>query len=968
MSGRARFASERDFVAQFLLPKLKEAAGVVGVADVTDFHVEKRINGTPDLTAERGGKRLFIIEAKFKKKVAKIERDIEPRDPDVVGQAANYATLGGFPYYSTCNSKRLILFQMKPGVKAYESEIASFDYERDAQWAEKLLKIVVGIMPISLKPLHDTLVDILHEAFNDLYPEFLTSLEKRLKDKTFLQRYVDWLESQGTKFGDETNRLIAEQTTYLQLNKLIFYQVLRTIYPQKLRPLKISEEEDVSEALSQFFEDVIKIDYAPIYQIDVISQVPMTKRTEERIRTLLDTINEFDFSKMESDFIGRIYEKLIPPQERKRLGQFYTPPAIVDLIVELTVTDRDDVVLDPGCGSGSFLVRAYHRLRELNHIPRVLDGPLQGRIHQQLLDHLYGVDINQFPAHLTVINLAVQNPKARIERVNIAVNDIFDVKPGQATLLGFKSITTEGKPALVHMPPYLDAVVANPPYIRQELLGKKEKRKIESLIENEYKDELFVGRPPKKKRGVMILDKQSDMYIYFFIHALKFLKNGKRLGFIASNKWLEVGYGEPFQQFLLAHTKLLYIIEFDKAVFPDAEVNTAVTIFEKAEGQKNNQARLKSKVKFVHINKALPLDRLISRVQTEDKADDENLRITAIAQEKIRPGKWNVFLRAPPVYFEIVGNPALKPLGQVSEIVRGFTTGYDPYFILNKEKAREWKIEGKYLKPCAPAGKALTGFIIEPKDISQYFLIVRERLSELQGSNVLDYIKFGEKLDAEPSKRRRERVRLPEVETIKNREPWYSLPELKPPSIFFPMWFRYKYRPLLNNANAHGRDFYYYITIDQSDREVLVALLYSTLTQFLLELTGRQYSGMLHTKVYELKSLPILDPNGLNDSEKKRFRELALELDNTIILRDEAQEKLSKFTAKSKGQEGLFEKEFKSALEKAKKRELEVISQIDEMIYNKLGLSKVDQIAVSRGLQHLRQVRKLATRGLNIET
>jgi len=961
---RIRFASERDLVAQFVLPKLKEAATLAGKADTIDFHVEKRVNGTPDLTAEKGGKGLFIIEAKFRKKVGRIERDIEPRDPSVIEQAVNYAALGGFPYYATCNSKRLVLFQLKPGSKAYESEIASFEYERDIQWAEDLLKIVLGAVPISLKPLHDTLVDILHEAFNDLYPEFQRSLKERLCDKNFLQRYTDWLESQGVKRTDDADRLVAEQTTYLQLNKLVFYQVIRAIYPQRLMPLQIAEDQDVSEALNRFSEDVLKIDYAPVYQSDVISQVPFTPRAGERIRTLLDTINEFDFSKMESDFIGRIYEKLIPPLERKRLGQFYTPPGIVDLIVQLCVTEPDDIVLDPGCGSGSFLVRAYHRLRELNHIPLMLNGPLEVRFHQQLLEHLYGIDINQFPAHLTVINLTVQNPKARVEKVNIVVSDIFDVKPGQATLSGFKSITTEGKPAVVKVPPSFDAVIANPPYIRQELLSKKEKLKVEYLVEDEYKNKLFVGVPPKKVKGAIILDKQSDIYIYFYIHGLKFLKNGKRLGFISSNKWLEVAYGEPFQQFLLDHTKLLYVIEFDRAVFPDAEVNTAVTIVEKSEGQKNIQLRSQNKIKFVHVNRAIPMAQLISRIENEDKAEDEDLKIATVEQDKIQLGKWNVFLRAPPVYFEIVSNPLLKPLGEISKIVRGYTTGYDPYFILNEEKVKEWKIEDRYLEPCAPPGKALKGFIVRPRDIRQYFLMVHERKSELQGTNVLDYIKFGEKLDAEPSKRRKKSVRLPQVETIKNREPWYSLPELKVPSILFPMWFRYKYRPLLNDANTHANDFYYYITVDKSDKEVFAALLYSTLTQFLLELTGRQYSGMLHTKVYELKKLPILDPKELDESQKKKLKELLLELNDAMTMRNKAEEKLAQFRAKAKGQEGLFEKESREELQKTRRKEAEVTSQIDEVIYDRLGLSRTDRKAVSRGLEHLRQVRKQATRGL----
>jgi len=97
------------------------------VLDKIDFHVEKPIDGgRADMVVDRGGKGMLVLEAKFKKKIAHIERDIEPRDPEVIAQAINYANIGGYPYYCTCNAKRIVLFKVISGKKAVESEIASF--------------------------------------------------------------------------------------------------------------------------------------------------------------------------------------------------------------------------------------------------------------------------------------------------------------------------------------------------------------------------------------------------------------------------------------------------------------------------------------------------------------------------------------------------------------------------------------------------------------------------------------------------------------------------------------------------------------------------------------------------------------------------------------------------------------------------------------------------------------------------
>jgi type I restriction-modification system DNA methylase subunit len=959
-----RYASERDFVARFLLPKLREAAERLGVADVVDFFFEKPINGTPDLTAEKGGRGLFVVEAKFKKKVGRVQRDIEPRDPEVVRQALDYAGWGGFPYYATCNVRRLILFQRKPEAKALESEIASFEYERSPDWAESLLKTVLELVPVRLKPLDDTLVDTLHEASSDLYPEFLSALKGRLRDKKFRERYVDWLESQGVKFSDETNRLIAEQTTYLQLNKLLFYQVIRAIYPDRLRPLRIGEEEDVSEALAGFFADARKIDYAPIYQSDVISEIPLTPRAQERIRTLLDTLNEFDFSKMESDFIGRIYEKLIPPLERKRLGQFYTPPGIVDFIVQLTVTKPEAVVLDPGCGSGGFLVRAYHRLRELNHIPRVIEGPLAERFHQQLLERLYGVDINQFPAHLTVINLAVQNPKARIEKVNAVVSDIFDVRPGQATLSGFESLTAEGKPTLVEMPPAFDAVVANPPYIRQELLGEKEKAKIKSLIESEYKGKLFIGAPQKKVKGAVILDRQSDIYIYFYIHGLRFLKNGGRLGFISSNKWLEVGYGEPFQQFLLDSAKILYVVEFDRAVFPDAEVDTAITIVEK---ESNKVAKKANEVKFVRVKKPMGIRNMVQTIENISQSfENDTLRVNIIRQGKLKLGKWNTYLRAPPVYPKIISHPKVKKLGKIVEIFRGPTSGWNDYFIISVEKAEEWGIEDEFLMPCASSPKKFGSLIIKSDDIDEYFFAVDKPKHELRGTNALKYIEFGERLEIEVRRgSQRGRRRLPELETVKNRKPfWYALPRFASPHILFPKLIRGRFIAFYNEAKAQGSDVFYYVVVKKGEPTVLAGYLNSSVAMLLAELYGRQYTGMLDLKVYELKQLPTLDPNTLTHEERLRisnaFKQLANKMDKRVM----AEEKLQSVKARSKADRdvGLFEAEARRELERAVRAEEEARKKLDEAVYDALGLTEEERRQVEEGLRELQKLRRLRTR------
>lgn len=954
-----QYASERDMVAQYLLPKVKEASRVLGYGDSIDLFMEKKINGTPDLSLYKGGKGLFLIEAKFKK-AGKREVDIEPRDPEVIGQAVGYAVNGGFKFYATCNARRLVLYQLVAGKKPHESEIASFEYEKSPNWAEDCLKYVLELIEVRLKEIDDTLVDTLHEAFEDLYPDFLLSLKEKLKDSKFKKRYTKWLESQGIEATDETNRSIASQTTYLQINKLLFYQVIRQIYPDRLPKLEIKEDEDVSDALTKFYEEVKRIDYQPIYESDLISEIPFTLRAKERLRTLLDTLNEFDFSTMQSDFLGRVYEKLIPPMERKRLGQFYTPPQIVDFIINLTLKGKDDIVLDPACGSGTFLVRTYHKLRELNGVPRNIEGGLGETFHKELLSRIYGIDINQFPSHLSVINLAIQNPKAKVDKINIIVNDFFNIQAGQATLFGFQSMDAEGKTLEVDVPPSFDCVLANPPYIRQELLGEDEKKIIKEMIESEYKDKVFISKPSKVPRNAIILDKQSDIYIYFYIHGIKLLKEKGRLGFISSNKWLEVGYGEPFQQFLLDHCKILYVVEFDRAIFPDAEVNTSVMILEK---ESNEESRQNNSVKFIRFRQKIPIDSMLKVVQeTKESIEDKQVRVNVIKQANLQVGKWNAYLRATPVFQKIVTNSKVKPLGELAEVFRGAVTGFNDYFILTREKAREWGIERRYLKLCASSPRKIKGLTIDEDELDEYFFMVNELKPKLKGTNALKYIEYGEKLEVDVIRgSQRGKRRLPELETLSSRQLWYAIPQLKEAPILFQYLIDEKAKAFWNKVKAHAPNIIHYV-IPKNEVHALPLLTFfnSSVCALMVELYGRSYGGgVLKIEVYELKDLPTLDVSELSEGERKMLGKQFEVLADAIDARVKIEEELENVKSKSKKDKGLFEGELEDKLYDELKKEQQAQRELDEAVYDILGLTKSERKQVEEGLRELQELRRM---------
>ena len=188
-----------------------------------------------------------------------------------------------------------------------------------------------------------------------------------------------------------------------------------------------------------------------------------------------------------------MYGQLISLTERRRFGQFYTSPDVVDLINAFCIRNPNDQVLDPACGGGTFLVRAYYRKRELSGVAD--DTPTT---HEKLLGEIFGVDIAAFPAQLSTINLAVRHLSDQGNYPRVAKASFFDAQSG----IPLYDIPLTGDSVHSIALRDLDAIVGNPPYIRQEGINRDEKARYNELYRVEWP-------------GQTALSGRSDIYAHF---------------------------------------------------------------------------------------------------------------------------------------------------------------------------------------------------------------------------------------------------------------------------------------------------------------------------------------------------------------------------------------------------------------------------------------------------------------------
>ncbi|HKR52598.1 MAG TPA: N-6 DNA methylase, partial [Pseudonocardiaceae bacterium] len=80
------------------------------------------------------------------------------------------------------------------------------------------------------------------------------------------------------------------------------------------------------------------------------------------VRTLARRLSRFDWTNVEHDVLKVLYESVIGSETRKQLGEYYTPDWLAEQVVSTAVTDPlNQRVLDPACGSGTFLFHAVRR-------------------------------------------------------------------------------------------------------------------------------------------------------------------------------------------------------------------------------------------------------------------------------------------------------------------------------------------------------------------------------------------------------------------------------------------------------------------------------------------------------------------------------------------------------------------------------------------------------------------------------
>jgi len=451
------------------------------------------------------------------------------------------------------------------------------------------------------------------------------------------------------------------------------------------------------------------------------------KPLKDILRGLYYPDSPYEFSVLSSDILGQVYEQFLgkvirlteghraviedKPEIKKAGGVYYTPTYIVDYIVQQTVGKQVEGnmprqvamlrVLDPACGSGSFLIGAYqylldwHREWYTKNYPAKWAKGSTPALHQTagggwklsiaerkriLLNNIFGVDVDTQAVEVTKLSLLLKVLEGETEQSlqplfhflrERALPDLGDnIKCGNS-LIGPDYYEHRQMDLLSDEERYrinvfdwqkefaeilkaggFDVVIGNPPYVRQESFSE-----LKDYFDRHY--EAFDG--------------VADLYAYFMEKGIKLLRDGGLFSIIVSSSFMRATYGEPLRRTLKKRAAVVRIVDFGGLpVFANAK-DTYVCIPLLAKG--GTQKR-------IEVSK---VDSLEIRNLTGHVAANH----FTIPYERLSSEAWSLKSDAEAAVFAKVMK-AGKPLGEYVDrrFFRGVTSGLNDAFIIDAETKR----------------------------------------------------------------------------------------------------------------------------------------------------------------------------------------------------------------------------------------------------------------------------------------
>ncbi|WP_285244221.1 N-6 DNA methylase [Pseudarthrobacter sp. fls2-241-R2A-127] len=593
------------------------------------------------------GKKTAVVAIEMKRpEVADV------RDPVMTVDAHKKAASRGLVWYGTCNFKEIALWSTHDGPRPTSplfvhplvtdlthSSKATLKKNRDAlgsQWMTFIDRVELLLDEVeanqlererSAPPQVSDLRDAVHEAAQEAAVRIAEAVQH---DQSFHDQIVEILSDQ---FGvsvkldptkpeqlEDDSLQVAEIACFVVATRLMVYTALRASGLRDGRfkldaldvPARATDPARVAQTLQGFYDHAryhtgdFEVQFTP-GPLDDVAFVPSASQAASdvgrRWDSLIRLISDSDWSGP-AEYVPGLYESLLDEEHRHATGVHYTPEPVAEIAAAYAIERGNDVVMDPAAGAGTFVSMCVDR------------KTLLGSSHEQALSETYAVELAEFAASLTGLNLVLANSKADTAYPRVVVSDFFKLAPGGATQL---VLPETGK---VFMPTQIDAVVGNPPYIRFENISQDERRHIHELLSKVHAED---------KIAFPNFTGKADLWAFFVARATQYLRPGGRLAFVLSWSLLSSNYGDAVLSFLGRYFQIDAIIDSKIERFFAAKQNTLLLLARKVDdpgtvaNEPNPHIDPEHQIRFVRLKRPVAelVDSTLPRGQRAEDLIDE---------------------------------------------------------------------------------------------------------------------------------------------------------------------------------------------------------------------------------------------------------------------------------------------------------------------------------------------------------
>jgi type I restriction-modification system DNA methylase subunit len=756
----------------------------------------------PDYSFRIGGQRKFFLEAK--KPSVDIKDDIHP-----AFQLRRYAWTMKLPLSVLTDFEEFAVYDcnVKPDKtdKASNARIFYLNYKDYlTRWDE-----ITGIFSKNA---------VLKGSFDKYAADKKSKRGTSAVDVVFLEEIAGWREILARNIALRNPDLSTKDLNYAVqaiVNRIVFLRICEDRGIERLMKLQdLLNGERVYPRLCELFRRADERYNSGIFHFEkeLGRESPDTltlslniddKPLKEIFKRLYYPDSPYEFSVLPAEILGQVYEQFLgkvirlteghravvedKPEVKKAGGVKYTPVYIVDAIVKKTLGPTLEgktplavvliSVLDPACGSGSFLIVAYQYLLDWHRewylknlvpllesgmkpsspeIRRMLPGVInesgkkgrkkepelpifQGRGGEWrlttaerkriLLNNIYGVDIDRQAVEVTKLSLLLkvlegENDETISKQLKLfqerALPDLGNnIKCGNS-LIGW------------------DILEDNPNLTQEEI------ERINPFDWDKEFPEIFqrggfsvlIGNPPYVRQEGLgefkgyfqkhykVYQGTADLYAYFIEKSHNLLMPDGLFGMIISNKWMKANYGKPIRRFIAEQTTLIQIVDFGELpVFQNASTFPAI-VLTKNLATKGQQ--------FIYAP--------IKRLDFASLEEEINLTGLALSDHAIEGDNWSLATDKNISILKKMEHAGM-PLGQYvdGKIYYGIKTGFNEAFVIDAPTREKLIAED-------PKSLELIRPFLAGREIKRYRLPIAEKY--------LIFTRHGVKIDDYPAIKR----------------------------------------------------------------------------------------------------------------------------------------------------------------------------------------------------------------------